>query len=97
MNYFEFAKKTTDEESIEYSGLAFSIPDFSLYKEYFLEYYVDETTSYRPDKIAHDLYDDYTLSWIIDEINFIKHPKEYTINKIVKYLPLNILSQLGVL
>ena len=97
MNYFDYASKTIDNENREYKGVALRIPNFSLYKEYFEEYVVDEKTCYRPDKIAHEIYDDYTLSWVLDEINAIKHMKEYTYNKVIYYLPYAILNSLGVI
>jgi len=96
MSYFDYSTILTDDEDKEYSGVNFNIPNFLLYKENYLEYPITAHTEYRPDLIANDIYGDFTLSWVLDEINNIYHLSEYTNGKTIYYLPYSILNQLGV-
>lgn len=97
MSYFNFSTILTDDEGKEYSGVNFNIPDFTVYKEFYKEYPITSSTEFRPDLIANDIYGDFTLSWVLDEINNIYHMSEYTKDKTINYLPYSILNTLGVL
>jgi hypothetical protein len=98
MNYDNYTETLIDiNDNKEYSGLAFYIPDFSIYKDDLENYEITIKTQYRPDVIANDIYSDYSLSWVIDEINNFNHIKEYELGKVIKILPYNIVIGLGII
>ena len=96
MGYFTNAPTLKDDDGKEYSGITFSIPNFSVYQNEYKTYLITARTEYRPDKIAWDLYGDDSLSWVIDEINGAGHASFYTKGKEIFYLPPAILLQLGI-
>lgn len=58
---------------------------------------IQSDEQYRPDKVADRIYNDPSLSWIIDEANNWFHLKEYTIGKKFLYPNENTLIQMGIL
>ena len=59
-----------------------------------LKYKIEATEQYRPDKIAHDIYGDAELFWVLDLVNNFTHEfKEYKQGATILYPPEEILIQ----
>ncbi len=100
-NYDDFSEVlsvTDDNDNLTYelSGVA-NVPDFSIYKNYYKTYIITPEYQYRPDKLAYMLLGSDLLMWVLDEINFIQHDKEYKIGKEINYLDKEQLKTLGIL
>jgi hypothetical protein len=78
MNFFDYNATLNDSVTFEdYKGVnSYRIvydktQDVSVYK-------ILPTQQFRPDKICSDLYDDPSLTWVLDDLNNFKHGiKEY--------------------
>lgn len=97
LNYFDNMEILYDEKNIPYTGI-FNDIDFRKYKTYFKTYRIKPEEQYRPDKIAWKLLKSQDLSWILDSINnFETGIKEYTQDRIIYYLDIQFLNNLGII
>ena len=85
-----------DDTSLPYKGInsyriAYSQDEIALHP-------ISPEQQFRPDKICDELYDDPTLTWLLDDLNNFKHGiKEYLPNKNIKYLKRETLVRNGIL
>jgi len=96
-NYFASLETLYDEKNVPYNGV-FNNIDFRIYESYYKSYKILADEQYRPDKIAWKLLGSQDFSWILDLINnFENGIKEYEQNKIIKYLDMQFLINMGVI
>lgn len=95
-NYFDFARIFTDEtikDNIQYRGTSYPSKVVTINKDALLTTTVATNEIYRSDKIAHRLYNDSSLFWLIDHANNFKHGfKEYYRGAKIFYISPNDLS-----
>jgi hypothetical protein len=97
MKYFENNTLLSDDEDFKtYRGvntysLSYSLGDLSIYE-------IQPNEQFRPDKICDKLYNDPSITWVLDDINNFKHGiKEYLPGKKIKYLSKAILTRNGII
>ena len=78
MNFFESCATLIDNQNFdEYKGVNSYRLLYSQTSDV-VPYVILPTQQFRPDKICSILYDDPTLSWVLDDLNNFKHGiKEY--------------------
>ena len=85
---------SVDEDNKNYSNVMFAMPDFSVYEADYRIYTITAKTEFRPDRIAKLMFEDDSLSWVLDEINGLSRLSEYTRGKDIFYLPYQVVSVL---
>jgi hypothetical protein len=97
IDFFKYGNivSTIDENYnvINYRSICYS-PKMPL-KQYMLKTKILQTEKYRPDKVSFRLFNDPTMSWVIDEINSFYNFSDYYPNREIYYLDSNGLSFMG--
>jgi hypothetical protein len=93
--YSQLVEYQERQKTISYASIALP-PEMPL-KESLLKTKVLIGEVHRPDKIAYRLYQNATLSWIIDEANkFYNGFSEYTFDREIYYPSLQALNLMGI-
>lgn len=96
MSLFEYSNEYLDEDNNYFSGICYNIPNFFDYKKDFASHIINDREEFRLDLIADTLFGDDNLAWVLNEINNAYDASFYTKGKKIYYLPVNILTQLGI-
>ena len=97
-NLFDYGTIVSDldinRRTISYRSICYT-PKMPL-KKYLFKTNILQTEKYRPDKIAYRLFEDPTLSWVLDEINNLYSFKDYYPNREIYYLDNRGLNFIGI-
>jgi hypothetical protein len=85
-----------NDTSVQASSISY-YPDFYVYKNYYLKFLIEPKYQFRPDKIAYMLWNNQSLSWVLDAINNFTSLSEYYIAREIYYLNSDFLVSLGIL
>jgi len=94
---FEYSGTYLGADNKKFSGICFGIPDFSIYKNDYVEYIISGAMAYKVNELAYLLYRAENLSWVLDEINHAYDISFYSQGTTIKYLPEKYLINMGIL
>ena len=91
------ADNAFDGDGIDYRSVN-NVRSELIWKDSDLKYHtIKPEQQYRPDKISDELYGSPDFTWILDEVNFFKHPfKEYLNGRKIQYLSIEYLESRGI-
>lgn len=92
---FDFTKIITGNEDNRDNYSIVRIPQWPI--KGMIEDEIQSDEQYRPDKVAYRVYNDASLSWIIDDANNWFHVKDYTIGRKFYRPSETTLVQMGIL